>query len=265
MGRQMPPRPQGGHPRAGYPSEVASVLTGSLLGQPSSGSIQREEPEAAGAAGLSGASPEGLGFRGAIAEVHFTAERRGAGVGLATPGRGGRASSSSSKRVLRPLVCACARPAREGWGSAVSLTLATAGNARPHGGRPLPRPWLGRWELSSYLSEFPDPSGWRGSPSPAGPGDGRRWRGEGVLGGAEELGPRRAVPRQPGSPGGTSRWSPWCGSCRSALLLVQPVLSCPALLDEGGLPLPHVHLGHREGAGVCPTKACGLLSQCLLI
>lgn len=21
--------------------------------------------------------------------------------------------------------------------------------------------------------------------------------------------------------------------------------------------------GHREGAGVCPTKACGLLSQCL--
>lgn len=27
------------------------------------------------------------------------------------------------------------------------------------------------------------------------------------------------------------------------LLLIQPVLSCPSLLDEGCLPLPHVPLG----------------------
>lgn len=57
---------RGGHPRAGYPSE-SPVLTGSLLASPRV-APSRGEPEAAGAAGLSGASQRGLGSGGAVAE-----------------------------------------------------------------------------------------------------------------------------------------------------------------------------------------------------
>lgn len=38
------------------------------------------------------------------------------------------------------------------------------------------------------------------------------------------------------------------------LLLVQPVLACSSLLDEGCLPLPHVHLETEIQWGRCLTK-----------
>lgn len=68
-----------------------SALTGSLLAS-SRVAPSRGEPEAL-RQGLVEAS-EGLGFRGPLLECIYM-ERRGVGVGLATPGREPRASSAA--------------------------------------------------------------------------------------------------------------------------------------------------------------------------
>lgn len=169
--------------------------------------------------------------------------------------------SSSLHLGLWPWVLPCGGPARAGLGSPVSRTPAATGYTWPHGGHSLGA-WPGWPELSTHLSEFLDPSGWRRSPSPGGPAAREEvkaslgCRGRGALPG---LGG--------GQRGGTHPAGPLAGLLRvelvyQPLLLVQPVLPRPALLHEGGFSLPHVRLWTQGGAwGSVPLEPRGGLSR----